>query len=98
VASGVLQTVTITITAPEEGRFRVHAPGGIRTFGSLAEAAAHAEAEARGRAEALAREAGGQEVAVTVTRADRVVSMAGGLDLFVESTVTAAAAGRPRIG
>ncbi|WP_221938845.1 hydantoinase/oxoprolinase N-terminal domain-containing protein [Mycobacterium sp. KBS0706] len=98
VASGVLQTVAITITAPEEGRFRVHAPGGIRTFGSLAEAAAHAEAEARGRAESLAREAGGQEVAVTVTRADRVVSMAGGLDLFVESTVTAAAAGRPRIG
>jgi len=27
-----------------------------------------------------------------------VVSMAGGLDLFVESTVTATAAGRPRIG
>ncbi|WP_343713212.1 hydantoinase/oxoprolinase family protein [Inquilinus sp.] len=98
VASGVLQTVAITITAPEEGRFRVHAPAGIRTFGSLAEAAAHAEAEARSRAEALAREAGGQEVAVTVTRADRVVSMAGGLDMFVESTVTATAAGRPRMG
>ncbi|MGF6231831.1 N-methylhydantoinase A/oxoprolinase/acetone carboxylase beta subunit [Inquilinus ginsengisoli] len=98
VASGVLQRATITITAPEEGRFRVHAPAGIRTFGSLEEAAAHAEAEARGRAEALAREAGGQEVAVTVTRADRVVSMAGGLDMFVESTVTATAAGRPRMG
>lgn len=98
VASGVLQTVAITITAPEEGRFRVHAPAGIRTFGSLEEAAAHAEAEARGRAEALAREAGGQQVAVTVTRADRVVSMAGGLDMFVESTVTATAAGRPRMG
>ena len=98
VASGVLQTVAITITAPEEGRFRVHAPAGIRTFGSLEEAAAHAEAEARGRAEALAREAGGQAVAVTVTRADRVVSMAGGLEMFVESTVTATAAGRPRVG
>jgi N-methylhydantoinase A/oxoprolinase/acetone carboxylase beta subunit len=98
VASGVLQRATITITVPEEGRFRVHAPAGIRTFGSLEEAAAHAEAEARARAEALAREAGGQEVAVTVTRADRVVSMAGGLDLFVESTVTATAAGRPRMG
>jgi N-methylhydantoinase A/oxoprolinase/acetone carboxylase beta subunit len=98
VASGVLQTVAITITAPEEGRFRVHAPAGIRTFDSLEEAAAHAEAEARGRAEALAREAGGQQVAVTVTRADRVVSMAGGLDMFVESTVTATAAGRPRMG
>ncbi|WP_225771412.1 hydantoinase/oxoprolinase family protein [Inquilinus sp. Marseille-Q2685] len=98
VASGVLQRATITITAPEEGRFRVHAPGGIRTFGSLEEAAAYAEAEARGRAEALAREAGGREVAVTVTRADRVVSMAGGLEMFVESTVTATAAGRPRMG
>lgn len=98
VASGVLQRATITITAPEEGRFRVHAPAGIRTFGSLEEAAAHAEAEAHARAEALAREAGGQEVAVSVTRADRVVSMAGGLDLFVESTVTATAAGRPRMG
>lgn len=98
VASGVLQRATITITAPEEGRFRVHAPAGIRTFDSLGEAAAHAEAEARSRAEALAREAGGQEVAVTVTRADRVVAMAGGLDLFVESTVTATAAGRPRMG
>jgi hypothetical protein len=43
VASGVLQTVAITITAPEEGRFRVHAPAGIRTFDSLEEAAAHAE-------------------------------------------------------
>ncbi|MGK9167768.1 hydantoinase/oxoprolinase family protein [Inquilinus limosus] len=98
VASGVLQRATVTITAPEEGRFRVHAPGGLRTFGSLEEAAAHAEAEACGRAEVLAREAGGREVAVTVTRADRVVTMAGGLDLFVESTVTATAAGRPRMG
>ncbi|MGO4128999.1 hydantoinase/oxoprolinase N-terminal domain-containing protein, partial [Inquilinus sp. YAF38] len=80
VASGVLQRATVTITVPEEGRFRVHAPAGIRTFGSLEEAAAHAEAEARGRAEVLAREAGGQQVAVTVTRADRVVAMAGGLD------------------
>ncbi|WP_026873586.1 hydantoinase/oxoprolinase family protein [Inquilinus limosus] len=98
VASGVLQRATVTITAPEEGRFRVHAPGGVRTFGSLEEAAAHAEAEARSRAEALAREAGGQEVAVIVTRADRVVTMAGGLEMFVESTVTATAAGRPRMG
>jgi N-methylhydantoinase A/oxoprolinase/acetone carboxylase beta subunit len=97
VASGVLQTAIVTITAPEEGRFRVHAPAGIRTFDSLADAAAHAEAEARGRAEALAREAGGQDVAVTVARADRVVAMAGGLDMFVESTLTATAAGRPRM-
>src|SRR5262249_14247306 len=98
VASGVLQRATVTITAPEEGRFRVHAPAGIRTFGSLEDAAAHAEAEARGRAEALAREAGGREVAVTVTRADRVVAMAGGLVLFGESPVPATAAGRPRLG
>jgi len=33
-------------------------------------------------------------VAVTVARADRVVAMAGGLDMFVESTITATAAGR----
>ncbi|MDR6289896.1 N-methylhydantoinase A/oxoprolinase/acetone carboxylase beta subunit [Inquilinus ginsengisoli] len=98
VASGVLQAVTVTITAPEEGRFRVHAAGGIRTFDSLEDAAAHAEAEARGHAEALAREAGGLDVAVTVARADRVVAMAGGLDMFVESIITATAAGRPRMG
>lgn len=98
VASGVLQRATVTITAPEEGRFRVHAPDGIRSFDSLEAAATHAGAEARGRAEALAREAGGRDIGVTVARADRVVAMPGGLDLFVESTITATAAGRPRVG
>lgn len=97
VAGGVSQSQSVLITAPEEGRFRVHGEGGPEDFRALEEAATRATALARGGAERKAREAGADEIRVEVTRADRVASVAGDHELFVESAINAIAYGRPRL-
>ncbi|MBP5858854.1 hydantoinase/oxoprolinase family protein [Marivibrio halodurans] len=97
VAGGVSQSQSVLITAPEEGRFRVHGEGGPEDFSALTDAAARATDLARGGAERKAREAGADEIRVEVTRADRVASVAGGHEVFVESAINATAYGRPRL-
>lgn len=97
VASGVLQSVTGLITSPEEGRYRVHLPSGVHDFRSLDEAAAHAEAEAGRLAESQARSAGSATPRVSVARKDNIVRAADGTTTFIESRITATAAGRPRL-
>ncbi len=95
VVSGVVQTVRVTITSPEEGVFRVHAPAGTTTFAALEPAAERATALAEAEARRRAAEAGAAEAAVSIERDDRFAHMAGGLSVFVESVITATAAGRP---
>jgi len=97
VASGVLQSVSGVITLPEEGRFRVHLPSGVHDFRTLEEAAEHAESEAGRLAEERARSAGSETPKVSVGRQDNIVRAADGTTTFIESRITATAAGRPRL-
>ena len=96
VAGGVFETVVVTITTPREDRFRLHGVEGVRDFAKLEDAAAEAEAQARSAAHARALAAGAATVEVAVDRKDTVVSNFGA-DLFIESTITATATGRPRL-
>jgi len=97
VASGVIETVTALITAPAEGRFRVHLAEAVTDFASLEAAAAHGEAESARLARARALASGAGAVEVRVERRDSIVPMEGGRDSFVESRITSRAVGRPRI-
>lgn len=97
VASGVLQSVTGIVTMPEEGRYRVHLSSGVHDFRTLEEAAAYAEAESERLAEERARSAGSETPRVSVQRKDNIVRAADGTVTFIESRVTATAAGRPRL-
>lgn len=92
-----MQSVTALITAPEEGRYRVHLPSGVRDFKTLAEADAYAEAEARRLAESQAEAAGAAAVEVKLSRHERAAEVAGGKDIFVDREITATAVGRPRL-
>ncbi len=98
VAGGVLQTVTALITMPEEGRFRVHLPSGVKDFPGQAAAEAFAENEARHLAEAQARAAGAEAIETKTRRGERSAKMADGSEIFVDVEFVASALGRPRLG
>ncbi len=97
VAGGVSQTVSILITSPAEGLFRVHGGEGLHDFGELEPAASKALELAGAQAGALALDAGAGDIKVETSRDDRVATVAGSFEVFVESTITATAFGRPRI-
>ncbi|WP_425403234.1 hydantoinase/oxoprolinase N-terminal domain-containing protein [Hwanghaeella sp.] len=98
VAGGVMQTVRVLISAPNEFVYRVHLPDGLKDFPSFESAAAEAQEQASAMARQQALDAGAGTVHVDCARDDRFVKQMGGRDLFVESTVTAVATGRPSLG
>ncbi|HWA49494.1 MAG TPA: hydantoinase/oxoprolinase family protein [Dongiaceae bacterium] len=95
VAGGVLQRATVTITQPQEGIFRAHLATGLKDFLDLEAAAGHCGEIVRAEAEALAKRAGAVEIQVKSERADKVFEEPTGLRIFIESTVSATAFGRP---
>ena len=97
VAGGVMQAVTAVITAPEEDRFRVHLPTGIRDFDDLETAAAHAAAGTGALATEQAKRAGAVDLQLRHHREDKVAEGASGFRVFIESRITATAFGRPRL-
>ena len=97
VAGGVSQRVQILITSPAEGLFRVHGPAGIEDFNNLENAASTALTLAQTEARSRADEAGALEVKVETSRDDRIATVAGSFAVFIESTISATAFGRPRI-
>jgi N-methylhydantoinase A/oxoprolinase/acetone carboxylase beta subunit len=97
VASGVLQTVKTLITAPEEGRYRVHLPSGPRDFAAYEEALGLAERETGRLAAEQARRAGAGEVQVRSRRHERIVQGTDGRSQFIDCEVAATAVGRPRL-
>lgn len=97
VAGGVMQQVTINITAPKDGLFRVHLPDGYRDFLSLEDAAEHAIETATATATSLAIRAGATDIQSRHDRRDKIFEQPGGLRLFIESEITAAAFGRPAL-
>ncbi|NMM46371.1 hydantoinase/oxoprolinase family protein [Rhodospirillaceae bacterium KN72] len=97
VAGGVSQRVHILITSPAEGLFRVHALEGVEDFRFLEDAAARATDIATTEAERRALEAGASEIRTETNRDDRVATVAGSFDVFIESRITATAFGRPML-
>ena len=98
VVGGVMQTVKIIVSAPDEYTFRLHLPTGPKDLRSFEDAVQLGEQTAAEMAENAARSAGAETVHVDCSRDDRFVRQAGGPDLFVESTITACATGRPTLG
>ena len=94
-AGDVAQAITVLVTAPDEGRYRVHLSEGPRDFAELEAAAEAARQEAERIASERARSNGVVDLAVTSERQDRVVRVEGGRPLFIETLVTARASGRP---
>ncbi|QUJ76093.1 hydantoinase/oxoprolinase family protein [Sulfitobacter albidus] len=85
-----------TITAPSEGRYRVHLAEGPEDFGDEAGALARLEEVLRARARAAAEAAGAADIQVSVTRDIRRAGVEE-REVFVEASVTVEAAGRPRV-
>jgi len=97
VVGGVMQTAKILVSAPDEYTFRLHLPDGPKDLRSFDDAVAFGEQQATDLAREQAISAGAGAVHVECSRDDRFVRQAGGPDMFVESTITAVATGRPAL-
>jgi len=97
VAGGVSQRVIVTVTSPTEGRFRAHMASGIKDFGDLESACNHARDWASETAKGQARAAGAVDIELFHERDDKIFEQPGGMRIFIESTVTATAFGRPAL-
>ena len=85
-----------TVTAPSEGRFRVHLDTGPEDFAAADPALARLEQALRAAAMAAAEAAGAEEIDMRVTR-DIKTAQTEAREVFVEATLTVEAAGRPRV-
>ena len=97
VASGIMQIVKILITQPAQGRYRVHAGNGVKDFDDLEKAATHAQETAAAFALEQAIAGGALAPEVKTQRADHTADISGEI-VFLESEISATAAGRPRLG
>jgi N-methylhydantoinase A/oxoprolinase/acetone carboxylase beta subunit len=100
VAGGVVQQRRVLIRPVDsEAYFRVFLPEGMADFTSLEEAVAWAEQEMTPALEALAQQAGADQVEVQMTRSDRhaPVDEMWGQDVYLETELVFTAAGRPSI-
>lgn len=85
-----------TVTAPSEGRFRVHLASGPEDFGEAETALARLEAALSHEAVTDAQEAGAGEIQVRIER-DIRTAQTEARDVFVEATLIVEASGRPRV-
>jgi N-methylhydantoinase A/oxoprolinase/acetone carboxylase beta subunit len=85
-----------TVTSPSEGKYRVHLLEGPKDFGDQHTALDHLESVLRLAALADARDAGAEDIQVSVKRNVRTAGVES-REVFVEATLTVEAAGRPRV-
>jgi len=97
VAGRVVRSISITISSPSEGVFRVHGEDGTRDYPALESAAGAAEREAAARAEQAALAAGADRPVLRTDRYDKIVNRGGPDETFVESLVVVTASGQPRL-
>ena len=97
VASGVMQSVRVTITSPDQGRYRVHLEDGNEDFDDLDEAIARAQSRAGDQAVDHALAAGADHPQIRLARNDTIADLGGGETIFLESEIVATAVGRPRL-
>ena len=98
VAGGVVQRVDGLLTAPHSGTFRCHLPEGIADFEDLELAAHHARETLERLARQSAEKIGADDITVRLERKDEIVRCKDGSMLFIESRLSAVAAGRPALG
>jgi N-methylhydantoinase A/oxoprolinase/acetone carboxylase beta subunit len=91
----VRQRVMISITAPADGRFRVHLPGGPIDLDAQEPALERARKAARQLAYDRASSAGASAIEVTIAEDVRLVQLGPDKQLFIEAFVHATASGQP---
>ena len=96
VVGQVSQRATGLVSSPGEGRFTAHLPDGLQVFLSRDAALEAMETALVAEASRRARAAGAEDLRLTVTRDVREAEVEG-RSMFIEATLTATAAGRPRV-
>jgi len=101
VAGGVVQQMQVLIHPLEEdgNHFRMYLPDGVRDFVSLTESVAYAQKVLPARLEALARQAGADQVELKVVREDQSAPVKGGwgTEIYLNTVLTFTAVGRPSL-
>jgi hypothetical protein len=87
---------TGTVTAPSEGKYRVHLETGPEDFGDPDLAMDRLEAALRADAESDARMAGAADILLQTARDVRCAEIEG-RPVFIEAVLTVEANGRPRV-
>jgi len=95
--AGIQQLVGILVSRPDEHTYRVHLPEGFRDCEELDEAYAVAGEAAERLARERAEQAGAIDIRVSEHRKDLVFHSDEGVEVFLESIVTAKALGRPKL-
>lgn len=98
VAAGVSQSVRVLVSSPSSGRFRVHAGAEVEDFSEYDASLARARNRAAALAREKARAAGADDVHVETEQHDLRAPGTGGEEIFIETSVTATAIGRPALG
>lgn len=96
VAGRVAMRRSGTVTAPAEGKFRVHLDSGPQDFGEADTALAALETALSAAARGAAEAAGAAEIQLHVARDIRTAQLEA-REVFVEATLTVEASGRPRV-
>ena len=92
-AGTVRQRVVISVSQPDEGRFRIHLPSGPKDLTDLDSALATARDAAGTLAEERARQAGAITVRITMSENVKLVPLSADRDMFIEALVYATADG-----
>lgn len=87
---------TGSVTSPAEGRYRVHLEEGPQDFSDSDAALNALETALRGEAEGAVRDAGAENIRITVDRDIRTARIEA-QEVFVEALITVEASGRPRV-
>ncbi|WP_085906012.1 hydantoinase/oxoprolinase N-terminal domain-containing protein [Kiloniella majae] len=95
VCGGVVQKYTVMISSPEKGRFRTHMGTEQKNFTVAQDAIDYAKSHAEEKAYQMAEESGATDIIVEVDQFDKIITDAGGDQLFIESAIIATAKGRP---
>ena len=94
-AGSVRQRVMITVTQPNEGRFRIHLPDGPQDVKSQEEALMLATQAAEDMARKRAESAGAKSVDITTSSQIKEVDLGDGKTLFMEGLIQTQAVGLP---
>jgi N-methylhydantoinase A/oxoprolinase/acetone carboxylase beta subunit len=97
VVGHVRMTRQATVTEPSDGQFRINGLDGMTIWPDAPAAIKAASAALRDLATRDAVMAGAADPVVTIMEANKTVE-ADGREVFIESTITATAIGRPKIG
>ena len=97
VAGGVVQRADGLLTSPRSGVIRCHLPEGVADFEDVEDAADHAGRTLERLARQSAEKIGADDITVSLERRDEVVRCKDGSTLFIESRLSAVAAGRPAL-